>query len=67
MNNMSKVSRLSVSIFLFFALVWVNRDLAAQEISSKTTMEAMELANKYFTDKWPDVGREIVTDRARPE
>jgi unsaturated rhamnogalacturonyl hydrolase len=63
---MSKVSKLIVSIFLFLTLVWVNRDLAGQEISSKTTMEAMELANKYFMDKWPGVGREIVTDRARP-
>lgn len=62
---MSKFNRLIVCIFLFFALVWLNRDLAAQEISSKTTMEAMVLANKYFMDKWPDVGREIITDRAR--
>jgi unsaturated rhamnogalacturonyl hydrolase len=63
---MSKVSRFSVSIFLFLALVWVNRDLAAQKISSKSAMEAMVLANKYFMDKWPDVGREIVTEPSTP-
>jgi rhamnogalacturonyl hydrolase YesR len=29
------------------------------------TMEAMERANKYFMNKWPDVGKTIITDRER--
>jgi rhamnogalacturonyl hydrolase YesR len=38
----------------------------AQTVTSAKTMEAMVLANKYFMEKWTDVGKEIVTDRARP-
>ncbi|HEV8283898.1 MAG TPA: glycoside hydrolase family 88 protein [Chitinophagaceae bacterium] len=29
-------------------------------------LEKMRLANQYFMDKWPDPGKEIVTERARP-
>ncbi|MCX6334993.1 MAG: glycoside hydrolase family 88 protein [Bacteroidia bacterium] len=29
-------------------------------------MEAMVLANKYFMEKWPDVGKPSVTDKERP-
>jgi unsaturated rhamnogalacturonyl hydrolase len=29
-------------------------------------MESMVLANKYFMEKWPDVGKVIITDRERP-
>ena len=29
-------------------------------------LEKMRLANQYFMDKWPDPGKEIITDRARP-
>ena len=38
----------------------------SQTVSSSKTMESMVLANKYFTDKWPDVGKIIITDRERP-
>lgn len=40
--------------------------LSAQTISSEKTMESMVLANKYFMEKWPDVGKTITTDRERP-
>jgi unsaturated rhamnogalacturonyl hydrolase len=40
--------------------------LLAQTISSRKTMEAMTIANKYFMDKWPDVGKTIITERERP-
>lgn len=39
---------------------------ADQPRPSAKTMEAMVLANKYFMEKWPDTGKEIITDRARP-
>jgi unsaturated rhamnogalacturonyl hydrolase len=29
-------------------------------------LKKMRLANQYFMDKWPDPGKEIVTERARP-
>ncbi len=29
-------------------------------------MSAMVLANKYFMEKWPDVGKTIITERERP-
>jgi unsaturated rhamnogalacturonyl hydrolase len=32
----------------------------------KQILETMELANGYFMEKWPDPGREIVTERTRP-
>jgi len=35
-------------------------------LSREKTMEAMVLANKYFMEKWPDVGKTIITDRERP-
>ncbi len=38
----------------------------AQSVSSTKTMGTMVLANRYFMDKWPDVGKTIVTDKERP-
>jgi len=32
----------------------------------KQILKIMESANKYFMKKWPDTGKEIVTDRPRP-
>lgn len=40
--------------------------LTAQPLSREKTMEAMVLANKYFMEKWPDVGKTIITERERP-
>jgi unsaturated rhamnogalacturonyl hydrolase len=34
--------------------------------SKEKTLESMILANKYFMEKWPDVGKPSVTDRERP-
>jgi rhamnogalacturonyl hydrolase YesR len=33
--------------------------------SNEKTLEAMRTANRYFMDKWPDVGKRIVTERSR--
>jgi unsaturated rhamnogalacturonyl hydrolase len=35
-------------------------------VSRDETMKAMVLANKYFMEKWPDVGKTIITERERP-
>jgi len=35
-------------------------------VSKDQTMGAMVLANKYFMEKWPDVGKTIITERERP-
>lgn len=34
--------------------------------AKKDVLAVMKLTNQYFMDKWPDPGKEIVTNRARP-
>lgn len=59
-------SLLSV-ISLVLLVIFVSAgNLRAQLIPKEKTMEAMLLANKYFMEKWPDVGKVIITDRSRP-
>lgn len=46
--------------FLFYVSV-------GQELPDrKTVLHQMELANSYFMQKWPDVGKTIITNRERP-
>jgi rhamnogalacturonyl hydrolase YesR len=47
-------------------LGYTGKPVVVQTIPGEKTMEAMVLANKYFMEKWPDVGKTIVTDRGRP-
>ena len=42
------------------------KPFVVQAVTKEKTLEAMTLANKYFMEKWPDVGKTIVTDRERP-
>jgi unsaturated rhamnogalacturonyl hydrolase len=54
---------------VYIILCWITLSgnfINAQPVSKEKTMESMILANKYFMDKWPDVGKVIVTDRSRP-
>ena len=37
-----------------------------EPVSKERTLSAMVLANKYFMEKWPDVGKTIITERERP-
>ena len=53
------ISFLGISI-LSFSL------LSAQSLPKDRTLSAMVLANKYFMEKWPDVGKTIITERERP-
>ncbi len=47
-------------------LAAAGKPIVYQEVSKEKTMESMILANKYFMEKWPDVGKPTVTDRERP-
>jgi rhamnogalacturonyl hydrolase YesR len=38
----------------------------SQSVDRDRSMQAMVLANKYFMEKWPDVGKTIITERERP-
>lgn len=63
--NKKKFIFLSIILaFLFFCSV---QALRAQRLPvKKDVLAAMVLTNKYFMNKWPDPGKEIVTNRARP-
>ncbi len=51
-----------VSLLLLLALAGNAQKLPAK----KEILQKMTLANDYFMAKWPDTGKEIVTNRARP-
>lgn len=40
--------------------------LSAQEIERDSVLKHMQLANAYFMEKWPDVGKTIITNKERP-
>jgi unsaturated rhamnogalacturonyl hydrolase len=65
-NELTVFTRLTFTFFLIVAFIFHRGELTAQTVSSSTTMESMVLANKYFMEKWPDVGKVIITDRERP-
>ena len=53
-------------IVLFKICMVIGITLNAQELPGKEDiLQKMTLANKYFMDKWPDVGKRIVTDHSR--
>ena len=55
------------SVYIILCLIILSGNVInAQLVSKEKTMESMVLANKYFMEKWPDVGKVIVTDRSRP-
>jgi unsaturated rhamnogalacturonyl hydrolase len=58
--NFKKISLLIVCAA--FAL----ENIYSQPLAKDKTMTAMVLANKYFMEKWPDVGKTIITERERP-
>ncbi|MBE3085433.1 MAG: glycoside hydrolase family 88 protein, partial [Bacteroidetes bacterium] len=63
---MNKINRFSIGIFTVGTIFFLFSNLTAQILSSSKTMESMVLANKYFMEKWPDVGKTIITERERP-
>jgi len=62
---MYKSLKLRISL-LGVIIISIFFDLSAQTISSNKIMGNMILANHYFMEKWPDVGKTIITNRERP-
>jgi unsaturated rhamnogalacturonyl hydrolase len=58
--------KLTISSCLIGALIFHSFKLSAQTVSSDKTLKSMLIANKYFIEKWPDVGKVIATDQERP-
>jgi unsaturated rhamnogalacturonyl hydrolase len=63
---MFKINKLQFIFAAVILIIFAVSSLSAQNVPSKKTMETMVLANKYFMEKWPDVGKPSVTDRERP-
>jgi len=60
---MNNPERFFISLGL---IVILSFNIHSQPVSKERTMAAMELANRYFMEKWPDVGKTIITERERP-
>jgi len=58
--------KLFTAINILGLIIFSFNVINAQQVSKEQTMESMVLANKYFMDKWPDVGTLIITDKPRP-
>jgi len=58
-------SKYGTTLILFVILCSLSH-IKAQLLMKDKTMAAMVIANKYFMEKWPDVGKTIITERERP-
>jgi unsaturated rhamnogalacturonyl hydrolase len=63
---MNKIKRLKWVTSLCMVAFFSPSMVSGQLLSSTKIMESMVLANRYFMDKWPDVGSTIITDMERP-
>ncbi|MBN2213358.1 MAG: glycoside hydrolase family 88 protein [Bacteroidales bacterium] len=64
-SNMGK--EFSKKGVLLLGAILILSNISAQHLPSKDTlMKQMVTANRYFMDKWPDPGEDIVTDKVRP-
>lgn len=52
--------------FLSFTLLLHSAANAQQSFDRNKVLQDMQLANKYFMEKWPDVGKTIITTMERP-
>lgn len=55
-----------VFLFLSFSLLLNTVSSAQQPFDRDQVLQQMQLANKYFMEKWPDVGKTIITNMERP-
>ncbi|MBT1705612.1 glycoside hydrolase family 88/105 protein [Chryseosolibacter indicus] len=64
---MALKTNLSRFILAIIFCIQFTPTLRAQKklVSKEKSMHAMTIANKYFMDKWPDVGKRIVHERSR--
>ncbi len=54
-------------LFVLILLTVVSAQISAQKLSRKAQiLTTMTAANNYFMAKWPDTGKEIVTNKTRP-
>ncbi len=61
-SNLKLIASATIMGLIISSFIGIN----AQHASKEGIMESMVLANKYFMEKWPDVGKVIVTDKPRP-
>ncbi|MBN2761560.1 MAG: glycoside hydrolase family 88 protein [Bacteroidales bacterium] len=52
--------------FIILAAILSTGSYAQELPDKKAVLEDMRLANRYFMEKWPDPGANIVTDKVRP-
>jgi len=55
-----------ISLFSIFLFSCAGTKNIHKAFTQSDILDKMRLANQYFMDKWPDPGKEIVTERARP-
>jgi rhamnogalacturonyl hydrolase YesR len=66
-NNKKKIIIMNKTVLLFFfALIYTGNLWAQKPFDRKLDLHQMQLANRYFMDKWPDVGKTIITNKERP-
>ena len=63
---MYKSFRIIFLIFILGTIILSSATLTVQPLPKEKTMAVMVLANKYFMEKWPDVGKTTITDKERP-
>ncbi len=64
--NMNKSKTLHKVFCLLFLIIITFNNIQAQTVASAKTMESMVLANKYFIEKYPDVGQFIIAEKSFP-
>src|SRR4028118_889484 len=64
MNTVHLLFQKLLLLMISFASISVSRTQSLP--AKKDVIAVMKLTNRYFMDKWPDPGKEIVTNRARP-
>ena len=62
---MSKKTILPILLYCGIVLLTFPIQAQKQLPAKEKTMEALKLTNKYFMEKWPDVGKRLITDRSR--
>lgn len=55
-----------VFLLLSFTLLFSSISNAQESFDRNKILQQMQLANNYFMEKWPDVGKTIITDTERP-
>lgn len=53
-------------LFIGLTQLIMQVSFAQQPFNKKDVLAQMELANKYFMEKWTDVGKTIITNKERP-